>query len=50
MPGAGSPDTRSTPTRGSGIVGEGKDCPPLREVLAQIELEGGDPLVHSRFE
>jgi translocation and assembly module TamA len=32
------------------VVGEGKDFPLLREALANIELKGGDPLVHSRFE
>ncbi|HZD53826.1 MAG TPA: POTRA domain-containing protein, partial [Woeseiaceae bacterium] len=32
------------------IAGEGRSMPLLREVLSDIELERGDPLVHSRFE
>jgi translocation and assembly module TamA len=32
------------------IVGEGKDTPLLQQALSSIELERGEPLVHSRFE
>jgi translocation and assembly module TamA len=32
------------------IVGEGRDTPVLQQALSSIELERGEPFVHSRFE
>jgi translocation and assembly module TamA len=32
------------------IVGEGRDTPVLQQALSNIELERGEPFVHSRFE
>jgi translocation and assembly module TamA len=32
------------------VTGEGRDAPPVREALAGIEIEPGDPLLHAEYE